>query len=53
MSAIAAWDNLPPASDLIVPVIMQGDIVGVISRDAMMEYLIVHGDGAVLEEVYS
>lgn len=52
LSAVAAWDELPAETDLIVPVTSNGELTGVISRDAVLEYLMLHEQGAALEEVY-
>lgn len=53
ISAITAWENLPPETDMIVPVITKGDLTGVISRDAIIEYLALHKHGNVITEVFS
>lgn len=53
VSAITAWENLPPETDMIVPVISGGDLIGVISRDAIIEYLALHKHSSAIQEVYS
>lgn len=53
MSAIAAWDQLPPEFDAIMPVTVNGNMAGIISRNTIVEYLILHGQEDALEQVYS
>ena len=51
--ALTAWENLPPETDMIVPVISQGNLVGVVSRDAIIEYLALHRHSIAVQEVFS
>ncbi|MCF6405338.1 site-2 protease family protein [Chitinophaga filiformis] len=53
ISALGAWENLPPETDMIIPVTGNGDLVGVISRDAIIEYLAVHRHSDDIQEVFS
>jgi hypothetical protein len=53
MSALTAWENLPPETNMIVPVISKGNLVGVISRDAIIEYLAIHQHSNAVEELFS
>ncbi|SFM71332.1 Zn-dependent protease (includes SpoIVFB) [Chitinophaga sp. YR627] len=51
--AIVAWEQLPPEFDMIVPITVNGNIAGVISRDTIVEYLILHDQEDALGQVYS
>lgn len=53
MTALAAWENLPPETDMIIPVTCNGELVGVISRDAIIEYLALHKHSDAIQEVFS
>jgi len=53
MPALSVWENLPPETDMIVPVTSNGDLVGVISRDAIIEYLALHRHSRAVQEVFS
>lgn len=53
MPALTAWENLPPETDMIIPVVNKGDLVGVISRDAIIEYLAIHKHNGAIQEVFS
>ena len=53
MPALSAWENLPPETEMIIPVISNGNLVGVISRDAIIEYLAVHRHSNAIQEVFN
>ncbi|SHN28490.1 site-2 protease family protein [Chitinophaga sp. CF418] len=53
ITALSAWENLPPETDMIIPVTSNGALVGVISRDAIIEYLALHKHSNAIQEVFS